>query len=82
MPLYRLMAEECDAKVGLGGRSSSSGPAAGLRAGAAPSDISEAEKVLEEHFGSAAAAPQAAAVEGGMSSAEADEILRQHFSAR
>ena len=78
MPLYRLMAEECDAKVGLG-RSSSSGPG-GLRAGAAPSDISEAEKVLEEHFGSAA--PQAAAVEGGMSSAEADEILRQHFSAR
>ena len=79
MPLYRLMAEECDAKVGLGGRSS--GPP-GLRAGAAPSGISEAEKVLEEHFGSAA--PQAAAVqvEGGMSSAEADEILRQHFSAR
>ena len=81
MPLYRLMAEECDAKVGLGGRSSGSGPG-GLRAGAAPSDISEAEKVLEQHFGSAAAAPQAAAVEGGMSSAEADEILRQHFSAR
>ena len=80
MPLYRLMAEECDAKVGLGGRGS--GPP-GLRAGAAPSGISEAEKVLEEHFGSAAIAPpQAAAVEGGMSSAEADEILRQHFSAR
>ena len=77
MPLYRLMAEECDAKVGLGGRGS--GPP-GLRAGAAPSGISEAEKVLEEHFGSAT--PQAAAVEGGMSSAEADEILRQHFSAR
>jgi len=73
------MAEECDAKVGLGG--GGSGPP-GLRAGAAPSGISEAEKVLEEHFGSAA--PQAAAVqvEGGMSSAEADEILRQHFSAR
>ena len=79
VPLYRLMAAECDTAIGISG---SPAPAAALPA-AGVSDIADAEKVLAQHFGDASPTSTAerkpAGAGGGMSAAEAEAILAQHF---
>ena len=80
VPLYRLMAAECDTAIGM--ISGSPAPAAALPA-AGVSDIADAEKVLAQHFGDASptstAGRKSAGPGGGMSAAEAEAILAQHF---
>jgi hypothetical protein len=82
VPLYRLMAAECDTAIGMISGSPAPAPAAALPA-AGVSDIADAEKVLAQHFGDASptstAGRKPAGAGGGMSAAEAEAILAQHF---
>jgi hypothetical protein len=74
VPLYRLMAAECDKSAGL---------STTAQHAAIPSSIADAEKVLAEHFGDSTthgAAPAAQTTNGSqMSADEAEAILAQHF---
>ena len=74
VPLYRLMAAECDQSAGLSTKAQQA---------TVPSSIAEAEKVLAEHFGdstSRGAAPAAPSTNGSqMSTEEAEAILAKHF---
>ena len=74
VPLYRLMAAECDQSAGL----STTAQQATI-----PGSIADAEKVLAEHFGDSTkrgATPAAQAANGSqMSEDEAEAILAQHF---
>ena len=74
VPLYRLMAAECDQAAGL---------STTAQHDTMPGSIADAEKVLAEHFGDSTkrgAAPSAQTANGSqMSEDEAEAILAQHF---
>lgn len=73
VPLYRMMAAECDKSAGVS-------PAS--RAAPLPASIADAEEILAKHFSKSPArdaAPSPQSTGGQMSEDEAEAILAQHF---